>query len=556
MASPVVNEIIRCLDEKKSFLLDAGAGSGKTWTLIETLKHIISKRSEYLSSSTQMIACITYTNVAKNEIIERIEYNSFVLVSTIHEFLWSCIQSYQKELHTALIKHVQTKLEKYERDFNPEKAETTKKHSALRDTIDKTRNAIEALQSSFVPIEYKPYPKYKKGYISHDDIIDLSEMMFAEYPKLRRLIAGKYPIILVDEYQDTQPETVKILLDYIHQTGWSVIGFFGDKMQKIYDDGVGDISHREELTIIQKLENYRCPKSVIRLLNKIRPELQQVPGKDNQIEGSCKFYYGSSKMDVNSFISKYIDPESSLDYKRLYLTHKTIASENGYGELYEVYKGKADALIRNSDHPGLCPWADFLFALCKLLDLYHLKQYQDLLQVTSFDVNAAGRRAQLRSLLDKLSGMEDDTIGVVKDFVLENKILAKTDGMTLFDFDTAENKDRYDALMKLPFRMFKRLHEVVEGHTPFSTKHGTKGTEFPNVLVIIDDDAWNQYSFVDYFANKRDNMNRFLRTMNLFYVVCSRATENLVVLCQTPLDNTVLNNVKAWFDNCIEITGE
>ena len=58
-------------------------------------------------------------------------------------------------------------------------------------------------------------------------------------------------------------------------------------MQKIYATGVGMVE-RDDLVLIQKTENYRCSKAVIGLLNRLRPELEQVPSGNNA-NGSIKF---------------------------------------------------------------------------------------------------------------------------------------------------------------------------------------------------------------------------------------------------------------------------
>jgi len=82
------DEVKECIEKKLSFVVEAGAASGKTYLLIQTLNHLIELQGDNLSLNNQSIICITYTNVAKNEIIKRIEFNDLVNVYTIHEFLW------------------------------------------------------------------------------------------------------------------------------------------------------------------------------------------------------------------------------------------------------------------------------------------------------------------------------------------------------------------------------------------------------------------------------------------------------------------------------------
>jgi len=98
-----LKEIFSLIDKKKSFVLEAGAGSGKTWTLIESIKYVLKNKAEELKKNNQKIICITYTNVAADEIKNRIENNSLVSISTIHDFLWNLIKDYQYELKEEIV---------------------------------------------------------------------------------------------------------------------------------------------------------------------------------------------------------------------------------------------------------------------------------------------------------------------------------------------------------------------------------------------------------------------------------------------------------------------
>lgn len=52
----------------------AGAGSGKTRSLINTLEFLSAEKSEYLAEHGKKIAIITYTNAACDEISRRLQY--------------------------------------------------------------------------------------------------------------------------------------------------------------------------------------------------------------------------------------------------------------------------------------------------------------------------------------------------------------------------------------------------------------------------------------------------------------------------------------------------
>lgn len=96
----VDEEIKRCLsyDNPKSFFVFAGAGSGKTRSLINALSFLDKEMGEKLSAHAKQVAVITYTNAACDEISRRLQYKSFFTVSTIHSFLWELIKSYQLDI--------------------------------------------------------------------------------------------------------------------------------------------------------------------------------------------------------------------------------------------------------------------------------------------------------------------------------------------------------------------------------------------------------------------------------------------------------------------------
>lgn len=109
--------IFNVVEIGKSFRFSAGAGSGKTYALVECLNHLLKTQVVRLSKNKQQIICITYTNVAVNEIKARLGNSELVIVSTIHEMLWDIIQRYQPELVTIHLTKLKNELEKVENEL-------------------------------------------------------------------------------------------------------------------------------------------------------------------------------------------------------------------------------------------------------------------------------------------------------------------------------------------------------------------------------------------------------------------------------------------------------
>jgi len=213
-------------------------------------------------------------------------------------------------------------------------------------------------------IQYKEYVRIKNGEISHDEVLILANYMYKKYPKLCNIVKDKYQYIFVDEYQDTSPLVIEILLEFLQKGNRkNIIGLFGDLMQAIYDSGVGNVNKYIGSGIIdevKKVQNRRNPKSVISLSNKIRIDnLTQKPSddmdapnmKDGLIKnGDIKFVY-SDKIDINKLYNssycKTWDFTDSSQTKELRLTHKLIAEQAGFSELMEIYD--SDPIIKFKD---------------------------------------------------------------------------------------------------------------------------------------------------------------------------------------------------------------
>ncbi|MFA6515329.1 MAG: UvrD-helicase domain-containing protein [Candidatus Paceibacterota bacterium] len=536
-------KIISCLSKRKSFILEAGAGSGKTRSLIETLKHILLNEEGPLRKQNQQIVCITYTNVAKNEIIERIENNPLVLVGTIHQFAWHAIKNYQKELATEIL------------EYN---SKDTKKHISDLDKKIKDKK-----------IEYSEYGrKFEEGQITHEDVIEFSNKLFEKYPKILKIVADKFPYIFIDEYQDTEERTVKMFLDGLLKTNESpVIGFFGDSMQNIYDVGIGQIPQeyiaKGVLELITKEENFRCSEEVIKVLNNIRTGLQQKPAGKN-LKGEVLFVdcNGSGNIADYEKVKNFLTTKKGWDINKtkiLLLTHKDIANKAGYETLLKTYDKLSfgrDRLFKKDE-----VFSEFILNKLEVfVSLYENKKYSEfvtMLGKQGFIVRKHEDKVIIDNLMKDLIKLRESTnVKEVIGYVLKNNLLVKPDRMANFEDklkmiplpdDLLSKKDFHDTLMTVNYKEFIQVNKYIEGSTPYSTKHGVKGAEFDNVLIVIDDTSWNRFNFNDVFSGNTKNQNRFNMTQNLLYVCCSRSKNYLAVTSLSVLDNKAIIGIKNIF---------
>ena len=136
-----------CFDLKnpKSFFLFAGAGSGKTRSLVSALEYINAKMGRELKLNGRNVAVITYTNAARDEIKRRSRYNPLFEISTIHSFAWNLIYS-----HTCDIR------EWLKREISVKKAEAETKLATCRKTTKTYRETEKKLAKLTQRLEYLP----------------------------------------------------------------------------------------------------------------------------------------------------------------------------------------------------------------------------------------------------------------------------------------------------------------------------------------------------------------------------------------------------------------
>ena len=82
-------------------------------------------------------------------------------------------------------------------------------------------------------IEYElgfPSAKQEYGKISlhHDDVLAFTVRLIGQ-PKFRRLLVARYPVLFIDEYQDTDKDFIDALREhFLGKEESPLIGFFGD----------------------------------------------------------------------------------------------------------------------------------------------------------------------------------------------------------------------------------------------------------------------------------------------------------------------------------------
>ena len=239
----VDQRILACLDieRPRSFFLFAGAGSGKTRSLVTALGGLRATIGRRMRLHGQQIAVITYTNAACDEIKRRLDFDPLVSVSTIHSFVWDLIQGFNTDIRSWLsgaLKQQITELEALQA-----KGKAGSQAAADRaSSIEATQKRLEILPSikRFI---YNPNGENRgRDSLNHSEVIKIGASFLTNKPLMQELLISRFPILLIDESQDTNRLLMEsfLLLQGAHKTVFS-LGLFGDTMQRIYADGKVDL---------------------------------------------------------------------------------------------------------------------------------------------------------------------------------------------------------------------------------------------------------------------------------------------------------------------------
>ena len=108
------------------------------------------------------------------------------------------------------------------------------------------------------------------------------------------------------------------------------------------------------------------------------------------------------------------------------------------------------------------------------------------------------------------------------------------------------------ALHAVSYQEIIALCEYLDGHSPFETKHGVKGDQFENVLVVFGR-GWNEYDFNLYLKMAGNpgligtQTAAYERCRNLFYVAVSRPKRRLALVFTHLLEPGAMATLSAWF---------
>jgi len=567
----VDDSIKECLQTAsgKSFITFAGAGSGKTYSLKETLSYLKKKHEADFSRQGKQIAVVTFTNNAADEITDRVERNPIFAISTIHSFCWLTIKGFNEDIRKWYLSEIPselTDLEDKERRGRAGAASDARKKRIVRLT-----QKIEWLDEPRTFVYDPNGVNSDRNSLSHADVLKVFAYFLNTKPMMAEVLVNKYPFIFVDESQDADKGVINALFAFQQkQAEKIVVGLFGDTMQRIF--GGGEPQLGKTLPVkweeFDKQMNHRSARRIVELGNKIRLEddgrIQFA--KEGSDAGFVRYFllpHGTANKDEveNNIRSTMAEVTGDQDWLNtedeetaiLLLEHKMVGRRLGFDRLWEALSKPTRIADRVSagENSELNYFSNIVLPLAEaslqddefeVMTILRTNK-SPLLEEDIFSTNVNDPLLPARMAEKAFQEVVSDngvTFLQVLKTIAENNLLPIPEKLKAFVISSEEadqvselevevdsqdeletesandpqefEVDEIDAwaeALETPFFQVRNYRDYISENSIYRTHQGVKGNEFERVMVIMDDDEAGgfMFSYEQYFGAKDPSKN-------------------------------------------------
>lgn len=546
----------------RRLIVEAPAGYGKTKTMVSKIAYMIA--SNQLPNMKKILALTFSVNASlkiKREIIDQVRIlfndeaalkliNQKVLASNYHGFCRRILTLYGYLVHSNLTRINQLKvidetnefdlrdiaLEQKEKDFFRWFAGSIKEFGKIAEKNQQIAKSIDANTDAYLNlVKGKLLPN---DCLTYNSILLFAQYLLNNYPQIAAFYKDYFPIIFVDEFQDTNWLQWKLLLTLTGgkemPSSTRHLYLFGDRMQRIYGfigaipkvfDGAQKIYQMDliRLNTNHRFDNNSKLGKIDRILRANAENIRQptIPFTVELpiIEKNSQRDVGRSVLDlINSMVEK--DHQSAISILvRTGLTNATTR------EIYEA--------LRTEN-------VNFFYALYKEDDQEYIDFHKKCFDILLYGIKNEGFRSiksvkkYMNKAITELPSSEVNLSLTTLLFLLLEKM--RTD----YTFLSFEEKASL-ILDTLASRGLKQHLDLVKEVKIFlATIHGAKGLEWD--YVILPD--LQKYCFpparfcinicrncdIDWTSSPASFEQSFLEELSVFYVAVTRARKDLLLL--------------------------
>lgn len=326
----------------------AGPGSGKTKTITVKIARLLAETVR----RPQRIACITFSNACVGELRSRlnklgVDDGNRILISTVHSFcLTELVLPYAAMAGVAVPASLKVATPAESRRLfgaaynsvcggNPS--------SSFRTSCDKLRRTIPDRDSdewkAWTTRETRVVKAYEglllaRGLIDFDGIVLAGLELIEKHEWVRSAIRAKYPVVVIDEYQDLGLPLHRIVLALL-DAGGRIIAV-GDPDQSIYGFTGANPALLKTLAQDRRMEaitlrlNYRCADRIIAASRSLFPDRADFQSHDDR-QGEIRIHKlerdltGQAKYALETLVPALLDANPTWTSGDIALLYRSMA---------------------------------------------------------------------------------------------------------------------------------------------------------------------------------------------------------------------------------------
>ena len=386
----------------------------------------------------------------------------------------------------------------------------------------------------------------EKGLFFQDEVSGLACILLERYPEIAKSIALRFPIIILDEAQDTSEEQMRIL-DLLCAAGLESMYIVGDPDQAIYEwrnanpESFLEKMHDSEWTQLVLSENFRSSQMICNATY-----IFSDTNKDKKANNASGPFATYNKKPVlflydkdtaeDLIIQRFKEECTACDIsvspdKVAIVTRSKIHSDDSIDNLWKTPETE---LLARASFEWMCDNRKKAYVFCeRALFQMVVKDLKDIDVSIEWDVSqiiqyAKWKQVVIEILIRLPSADEECGQWVTNSRDIVHKILvshnvAMRDGITMNDAIKIKTRDKkHPDFRKIPIRCYFEIKSKAE--YTYSSIHGVKGETFDALMLLIHGTVGNTLT-PSFLANGKTNTE----LMRIAYVAMTRPRKLLVV---------------------------
>lgn len=508
------------LNAEGQIVLCAVPGSGKTYIVAKKILQYF-KDWKYVHRG---IAALSFTNVASGEIkrqmadftqgSDEISYPHFVgtLDSFINNYIFLRFGYllYNPRLRPTIIHENYTSLKIFPRNQKCHKQGCVQHPEWF---CWSNNGLLKQGKDIDCDINPKPCVAFKEkmieqGMVFQNEVSYLSLILLKKYPQIAKEIAYRFPVIIIDEAQDTSQEEMEIL-DCIAQAGAQTTALVGDPDQSLYEwrdakpEAFINKMNDTEWKCMYLTENFRSSQLICdavhafsNILRDRRPA--KASGKSAEHTQKPVLVLFSNNITKEEIISRFED----LCHKNniiispnnvAVLTRRKITSDN----ISDLWQTTETELLAKATYYWHCSNRKEAYRLCEkaiynieIADVYKLTQDQ----IKSSAENCYTKTEWKKKIIELLTILPDPDKSIrdwkeqiIKSFdeQIKNGKIKPRDHRKASEIIKVKTRDKIHPDF-LETKIINQFEKRLETNLTFSSVHGVKGETFDAVLLMVE----------------------------------------------------------------------